>query len=522
MKSVQHRMALAAGLVAAALVLAIWAVFPVGAAPGAQSNLPTPTPAPIEDAPYVLTVVGGEPLTQTFPGLEQDGITVGETTADHQYPRGIEFSLTAESENGPIQDVILFIEFLHGERTRVVAEWDSQREVWLAHPWDTGEGRPAWTNFKFFWRVRDASDVFIETEPVEMDYYDPTKTWFRSESDYLVLYWTGFGEDEADTIAQTMANAMASTHQRRVDGFGAALSYKPITVIYPDRDTLAEIYGSGVTNDRAAGFTSSELGMSVQILRDASLVRGNEECIWALQPEDWTMERRINTIYHVSTHEITHLWQYDVQAGPRGYLWVSEGQAEWFGYAPGEYDQRLRTLATLQDIPPLETDISSAMTQADGCYALAYDVGPSFLNFLMANYGGLETHRKVAELMRQDHSIYEAVEQVTGKPFLEIENEWRIYLGYRPLTVADIDPSAALEPLVDPLYDVGDVVTLPTTPPVSLIFEHPGPNQIAKGQCFAGMQVTIKRGGSLDGMDYYEVDCMGQIGWMGRDQLVSQ
>jgi hypothetical protein len=276
-----------------------------------------------------------------------------------------------------------------------------------------------------------------------------------------------------------------------------------------------------VERTRVAGYTSSDLGVSVQILRDTSLVPGNENCIWALKPEDWTMERRINTIFTTTTHEVVHLYQYDILGGPLGDEWWTEGIPEWFSYAPGMYDQRLRNLATLQDIPSLESGgIGSDLTQADGCYALSYDVGPSFINYLLTNYGGPETHRQIAELMRANSSIFEAVETVTGKPFLEIENEWRTYLGFPVLDLADIDPSAALEPAIDPVAEVGDTVTLPAVPVMPVVHANAGPNQPTSGQCFANTAVEILQIGSLDGVDYYQVDCMGQIGWMDRGELV--
>jgi hypothetical protein len=33
------------------------------------------------------------------------------------------------------------------------------------------------------------------------------------------------------------------------------------------------------------------------------------------------------------------------------------------------------------------------------------------------------------------------------------------------------------------------------------------------------MPVTIRRVGSLEGVDYYQIECLGQIGWVTRAQL---
>ncbi len=503
------------------VVTALALTFPVMASPGAQGGdfLPTPTMQAVEDQPYTLEVVGGSPETVTFSYPDQDAFTLGDTTVTSEYPLGMTFTINPSSENGSIEDVILFIRFVHDSGTRVVAEWDSGRGMWVARPWDTG-GRPVWSSFDFYWRVRDSSGASVDTDAHHMDYFDPEHAWFRSESDYLILYWRGFGEDNPDEIAQKMANYLAGIEDRRIEGFGAKISYKPLAVIYPDRDALANMYGSGVANDRVAGFTSSDLGMSVQVLRSTEIPPGQENCIYVTPPEEWTMERRINTIYQVTAHETTHLYQYDVLGGPLGLLWWTEGEPEWFSNMTRNYDERLRNLATMQDLPSLHTNIGSSLNQADGCYALAYYVGPSFINFLLTNYGGLELHREIVQRMRYGTSVFDAVEELTGKPFMEIENEWRTYLGFRPLTAADLDPALALEPYEDSLIAVGDTVTLPPVPALVPIYEVPKARSLTGGQCFGNTPIKILRMGQLDGVAYFEVDCLGQVGWMTRDQIV--
>jgi hypothetical protein len=482
-------------------------------------DLPTPTLFPAENTPYTLTVVGGKDETFTFTYAEQDAFKPGETVVTSEYPMGMRFTVNPTSTNSDITEVTLFAVLVHGIKTRFPAEWDADNQVWVARPWDTG-GQPPWTTFDFYWYIRDASGAFIETEPYPMDYFDPDHEWFRSESDLLVLYWRDFGADDPDAIAQKMADTMAAIHPRKVAGFGRALSYQPLAVIFPDQEAFAGMYGSGVNNTRVAGFTDSDLGMSVQVLRGNGYAPMQEECIWATKPEDWTVERRINTIYSVTTHEVSHLYQFDIQGDAYGYLWWSEGQAEYFSSAPGKYDERLRYLATLQDLPTLQGDVPSSTNEADGCYALAYDVGASFINWLLVNYGGLELHYQISENLRLGQSVFESVEELTGKPFLEIENEWRAYLGYKPINPVDLDPSLALEPYEDPLIAVGDKITLPALPAVVPLGEDPLPRTLGVGTCFANTEVEVLKMGQSDGVAYFQVNCMGMIGWVTRDKLV--
>ncbi len=483
---------LVVSIAAAALVLA--------SVPGQGAILPTPTPYPIEAVDYELTVVGGESETFTFSYPDQDGFVLGATTVTSQYPRGMVFTIDPQSANGAIQDVILFMRYAHGSGTRVTAEWDPDRNAWVAHPWATGEGQPAWTHFDFYWRVRDDTGAAVDTAPVPMDYSDPTREWYRFETPYYIVYWFGMSDDKPQRFAEQAAYSIATTHPRRLDGFGESLSYKPTGVIYGSRAALNEMTSSGVSDTTAGGYTSNELGMSVQYVPSGST------------------QHQIDWLSHVLTHELVHLYQYDVVGGATGPNWWTEGQAEWFGFSPGAYDERLMNLAKMQDFPTLSKEVTRNLVQADGRPYLVYDMGASFVNWLITTYG-VETHAATVERMKQGIPFYTAIEEVTGQPFLEIENQWRTYIGLEPLELADIDPAAALQPIDSPPYDVGDTVTLPPMPALPAVYESPGLNAPYTGQCFANTQVTILASGALNGDNYYQVDCMGQIGWMPEELL---
>ncbi len=510
------------------VLLMVALVFPTFAAPNHQDdpNLPTPTPQPVEDVAYTLSKVGGQAATFTLPAFEKDGISIGETTVESHYPAGMIFTMTASSANGDITNATLYIELTSGSRNRVPADLDADTNTWTAHLWDTG-GQPAWAHFKAWWSVVDAANVGVETEGTFLDYADPNREWWRVETDDIIMYWYEGGlAGTPDEIAAQIAEAMAATEQRRVEGFGGRISYKPIGVVYANDQDLGEMYASGTTNPNAAGFTSSDLGMTVQDNGNPppEWFENLKDCIYLTPLEARTLEWRTQgTIYSTIPHEVAHLYQYDkgVLLGP---TWWVEGQADWFSYAPGQYDKRLRHLATLQDLTvSLDGDnVGWVTTEADGCYGLAYDVGVSFINWLMATYGGLPTHAAILQNLRSGQTLYQALETVTGKTFLELENEWRAYIGFNVLSLADVDPASALDDPIDAAFAVGDTVTLPAMPMQVPMADAPGPGQIGNAPCFGGTEVTILRVGSLDGVNYYEVDCGGLTGWMTLGQLQAQ
>lgn len=483
-------------------------------------DIPTPTPQPVGDVLYNLTQVGGTEATFTMPAFEQNGIRVGETTMTSVYPQGMIFTTTTTSINGPITTVTLLIELASGLPHRTVATYDDDSQLWTAHMW-VDSIQPAWSHFTAHWSITDSTGQGIETEATPFDYVDPTRQWWRVESEHVIVYWYDGLAGEPEAIAQGIVNGMAATHERRVVGFGGPLSYKPIGVIYANTADLSEIFGSAAGTPDWTRYDNPTFGMMVLILGyyDDDYFEQYADCLSLDLREEYTEERITTNTFSAVPANAVYLYQYDkkVESGPS---WWREGQARWFSIAPGDYDLRLRNLARLQDLPTLNGDnIGGFAPQADGCYGLPGDVGASFINWLLASYGGLQTHADIIADLRSQMTLYEAIEEVTGKSFLEIENEWRAYIGFNLLDLADFDPASALQGPLDAAFAVGDVVTLPAMPLQVTLYEAPGPNQPSNVPCFGGADVTILRVGSLDGVNYYEVDCGGLIGWTTLGQL---
>lgn len=515
-------------LVLSAVLGLLMGVSMVLAGPPAQDGpgiFPTPTPYPVDNPEYELSVVGGKPTTFTYPAFSDDasGIALTETTITPQYPRGMVFEVGIEGVDSEtdIRAVTLVMRYDGNSGLRASAEYDAERGVWVAHPWATGDGQPPWVHFRAFWRVTTVDDVSVEGPSMEdIDYYDPTREWFRVETPHIVVYWFGSEDLDPDGIAQDIAIAMAATEPRRIAGFGQPLSYKPRGVLFPTREAFAEMYGSGVTNSNVGGFTSSDLGTTVNLfsMPTDEWFERQQNCIYLRGPEERPLESRISgAIYGTIPHEVTHLYQFE-NGGAVGGLWWSEGQAEFFTYSAGGFENRLTSLAEMDPEIWQLFDAPVQNFEADGCYAVVYNMGASFVSFLFNRYGGIEAHKAIVDLYSTgSYTVPEAIEAVTGKSFFDLENEWRVALGFNPLDLREIDPAAALEPAPDAPFQPGDTVTIPGALPIGLNVE-PG-SLLANGQCFGGTQAEVLRVGSLDGVDYYELNCGGIIGWVTIDAL---
>ncbi|MCD4685482.1 MAG: hypothetical protein K8S97_06065, partial [Anaerolineae bacterium] len=326
-----------------------------------------------------------------------------------------------------------------------------------------------------------------------------------------------------DDFAQRIADSIAAHDPRWVTIYGARIDIKPAVIIYPDSFTIAEFQANATDSGgrRIGGYYSNEVGMSVQKLMDLEPSPENVGCFWEAPLEARTMQWRTDTTISIISHEFTHIYQNALAPGAGGLVWVYEGQAEWIENSQRLHEERMRRYAaTGADLPALTEQASYYSTAADGCYRLAYSMGATFYNFLYHNYGGIDAVAFVVQLWADGAPMTEAVEALADKPFIDVQNEWRVSLGFPALTAADLDPSLALLPYEDSLLVVGETVTLPAMPPLVKMGSAPGEGVMPGPQCFANTPVEILRMGTLDDIAYFEIDCMGMIGWVTRDQIV--
>jgi hypothetical protein len=486
--------------------------------------VPVTTYAQDGDDDYTYTIVGGVEEPQTYTDQEVDGFTFTNMTYRSLYPCGLEFKVTiTPPEDATITQVKLYYTFTTGKPGRVNADPGDAPGEWIAVPY-SGCGLPPWHEIDAYWAVRGPDELSVETEPVHAVYYDASREWFRAESEDVVVYWFGMPEE----LGKYVLDAMASNREKYRAGFGRLLSYRPMSVIFPPGGVWNEYKGDTDVDDTEFGSTGtiiSEAGSTIQRVRTLQPAELRKDCIW--NPENPTVEFQMNQAASTVTHEVAHLYQDEIGLG--GPLWWVEGQATFFEtFEEYPVHERLSTLDELRDdpFPTFQGDGpgGGAFTAAeDGCTHLIYDMGASFMRWLVEAHGGIDTYRAIVEEMSHGALMTEALETVTGYTLLELENQWRDYLGIDPVAPEQLDPSLALDAPVDPLFADGDQVTLPATPFQQAIYNKPTERSLSNAVCFASTSVTILRVGGYDGaVNWYEVDCMGMVGWMNQGQLAGE
>ncbi|NDJ78292.1 MAG: hypothetical protein GYB65_18745 [Chloroflexi bacterium] len=471
---------------------------------------------------YTFTIVGGVEEPQTYADQEVEGIQFTTMTYRSLYPSGLEFRATITPPEGvTISQVTLFYTFATGKAGRVRAEQGENPDEWIAVPY-AARGLPPWHEIDAYWGVRGPDDLSVNSEPVHAVYYDASREWYRAESEDIVVYWYGMPVE----LGQYVLEAMAANRARYIAGFGDTLPYRPMAVIFPPGGDWNEYKGDETVDDTDFGSTGtiiSEAGSTIQRVRTLEPAAVRAECIWL--PENPTVAWQMRQAASVTTHEVLHLYQ--EEWGVRGPFWWFEGQAKFFETQPMHpFHDRMRTLYELRgDLPTLQNSGPSGgpyTAAEDGCTHLGYDMGASFMTWLVEERDSMATFRTVVDEMSSGATLEQALETATGATLLELENEWRAFLGVPPVPAEVLDPALTLTEPVEPFVAVGEQFTLPTTPFQQPIYERPADNAVASAACFANNSVTILQAGSDGTTNWYEVDCMGMVGWMSQDQLGQQ
>jgi hypothetical protein len=395
-----------------------------------QGVMPTSTFYPVpDDFTFSLERVAMTADPIIFDDQEVDGFHFTNFTYTTRYPFGLDFTVTiTPPPDVEVLSVNLVYRFPAGTQSRARARQHNGNENdWQAVPYDT-RGLAPWMPMSVFWRVSHGRDGVAETQPVNVIYIDPTREWWRAESEDAIVYWFNFPQE----LGQVVMEAFVHVRDRYRQGFGGLLPFKPTVLIFPPGDVMGEWQAGGQINPRTTGQANGETYSAVLRVRGLEIEEIRKDCVWN-EPRDlaWQMQFAAS----VATHEVAHLYQYAFFGG-LGPAWWIEGQATFFEIDMGPVDQRLQRLASLgEDLPTLQGSGPSGMVStpaSDGCTHLGYDMGASFINWLVNTQGGFDMHRRIVELTKTGYILTDAIEHATGVPFLELERQWRTYIGLAP------------------------------------------------------------------------------------------
>ena len=374
----------------------------------------------------------------------QAGIQVLDQSAKSRFPDEFIFRLRVKSEGGEITSATLYLQVGWEESTRLipVEPFNPAPEVELTAVWRTAtETIPPFIEVTYHWEVTDSTGETLVTEPIHTEYTDSTHDWQRLEDEHVIVFWYDRSDDFGQMLFEAAQDAYA--HVSRITG---TTTERPIrVVIYNNQDDFCAFYAPRTCETWIGGQTFS--GITVQWGNDL----------------DWF-------VYHVIPHELAHVFYGEIFRN----TWVTI--PTWFNEGIAVYNERhdheqeiemvkeAAARGELKSLPVMTRGGGVVHGEVNLWYAVAY----SLVAFIADTYGE-DTLGELILTLADNVPFEEALQQTTGLDMVQLEIEWREWLGYpvesvpTPITL----PTMVVTPFALP--------TVPRGQPAATATPHPTP-----------------------------------------------
>ena len=347
-----------------------------------------------------------------FTQADEGDIEVSEATAQSQFPDGIVFRVTAESE-GIIDEARVFIKKADqsGRSSYRTVELEPGEiisgETLL--PASGGDYFPPGTKISYYFEVRDKAGGLVRTEETDFVYEDNRFQWLTISDDLItVYYYSEYVEERARIILE----AARETMDNMVGVLGITPTDPLRIVTY---NNYRHMVGALPFRSQAVSEDLQAQGMAFSDER-VLLVHGFDP-----------------TVTGTTSHEFTHLLVAEAAGGTSAAIpaWLNEGLAEYGNIdQTDEYDAALRYGIYTRRIRPLWFQQTFSGEPED--IIIAYGQGKSVVHFMVKRWG----EDKISELfeaVRRLRDIDGALLEVYGLDQHGIDSAWRVALGLEPL-----------------------------------------------------------------------------------------
>lgn len=326
--------------------------------------------------------------------------TIKDITFKSNYPDGFDINLNATSAGGKISNATAYFRTspkkvfrypcIVGEDGAVDCQYDAHKR----------QGFPQWIQVEYWILLTDNAGNVFETQHQAKEYEDTTRKWSRAESDDIIVFWE---ERLPDNTGNEVIKAMKQQREFYRRNWGAVLPYKPRAILYFDTTPWRE-WNPEFDVDRLQGETSDDWGGTVQRFA-------------------YSVEQ---LAYGVILHEVDHLYQEWNGGLYTSRIWFYEGDATYFEIVQDyDYLGKVQKMARSGNLPTLQGEGPGYASYRD-----AYDIGYAFWKWLEATYGKY-AHWDVWKRIRDGQSATKALEEVTGKTFVDMETDFRAWLGMK-------------------------------------------------------------------------------------------
>jgi hypothetical protein len=332
-------------------------------------------------------------------------IQVGTQSAESHFPDDLTFSLLVRSDAGDIMAANLYLQVGWEETMRLVAPepFTPAPEVELTAVWNTfAETIPPFVEITYYWEVIDSTGETLNTEPVRIEYADATHDWQRLEDDHIVIFWY----DQPASFGEALFQASRGAYDHVAHIIGITTQRAIRVVIYNDQEDFCAFYAPRTCQDWIGGQTFS--GITVQ---------------WGSNLNWFTDD--------VVPHELAHVFYGEIfrDTWLPVPTWFNEGIAVYNERQDHSWDMTLVRDAAgegkLATLPVMTRGRGVAHGEVDLWYAVAY----SLVAYLAETYGE-ETLGELILTVADSIPFEDALVQTMGLDMVQLEMEWRAWLGY--------------------------------------------------------------------------------------------
>lgn len=353
----------------------------------------------------VLSVVG---LTLSPVASAPSTLQVVDTGVVAQFPASLQFTVSAESPY-PVTDVRLLYQMDKMNYATVTSEswasFESSTSVRTSWTWDMRRASlPPGAEITYWWKVRDASGVIVETAPATIAFNDDRHEWQSIESDRVTIFWY-YG---SDAFARELLNVCDAAVESLAQDIGARVDRRITVYIYQSADDLrqAMVY----PQDWTGGVAFTDYGIVA-----LGIGPGNME--WGTR---------------ALRHELTHLVVNTLTFSPYGGLptWLDEGLAmDSEGEPASTFVSVLRQAVESDALISLRTLNGPFSSDTQKAY-LSYAQSSSIVHYLLSTYGAESMH-ELLTLFTRGETVDFALRQSYGKGIEDIEADWRAAVGVK-------------------------------------------------------------------------------------------
>jgi hypothetical protein len=349
----------------------------------------------------IMLLLSGMPWFAPQRVTAQAAIQVLRSEANVDFPRQIEFTLTAESAGAAISSVQLLYGATRSDAltivdvpvqpgTRVQARQILDTRVYYF---------PPGTEMTFRWLIRDAAGNLFTSDVQTFLVHDGRHPWSERTAGNLTIFWYRGGERFGDELMTTSQRSLEALQT----AFGSTLTDPVRIYVYPS------------TSDMRSALQSNEVEWV-----GGQAWPGLGVIIAAIAPDNEAEVRRI------IPHEVSHQVLSQATRNPYGGvpLWFDEGLAVWSQETRDrDFDGLISAAARENRLIPLSA--LAASFPADPAQSrLSYAQSRDVVEYILGVYGTAA----VAELItvfREGRTADEAIQTVLQRSVDELDAEWR-------------------------------------------------------------------------------------------------